>query len=161
MDFTSAEQLKKYLLSHGEIAIKASQEKVFQIIERHLKQFYDEFDPSVYERTNQLLKSLVKSEIKQIGNEIVAEVYFDLDKLDYSIKYLNGAFYKNTFHREPWDKDNDAWVLENAMIGTYPHGGYSYATGNTRIWIESMAELTNKMYNILKKELTLAGIPIK
>ena len=41
MDFTSTEQLKKYLLSHGEIAIRASQEKVFQIIERHLKQFYD------------------------------------------------------------------------------------------------------------------------
>ena len=84
-----------------------------------------------------------------------------MDKLDYSIKYLNGKFRENTFHGESWDKDNDKWVLENAMIGTYTHGGYSYATGNTRIWIESMAELTNKMYDILKKELTLAGIPIK
>ena len=161
MEFTSTEQLKKYILQHNEIAIRASQEKVFQIIERVLKQFYDEFEPTMYERTNQLMRSLVKSDVKQVGNQIVAYVYFDIEKLDYSMKYLFGDFRKNTYHREDWTKENDKWVLENAMVGTYTHGGYPYATDNTRIWIESMAEIRKKIYDILKTELQLAGIPIE
>lgn len=161
MEFTSTEQLKKYILQHSEIALRASQEKVYQIIENVLNQFYDEFEPSMYKRTNQLMRSLVKSDVKQVGNQIVAYVYFDIEKLDYSMKYLFGDFRKNTYHREDWTKENDKWVLENAMIGTYTHGGYPYATGNTRIWIESMEEIRKKIYDILKTELQLAGIPIE
>jgi hypothetical protein len=161
MEFTSSSQIKDYILKQSEIAVRASQEKIYQIIERVLKQFYDEFDPVMYKRTNQLMRSLVKSDVKQIGNQIVAEVYFDLNKLDYSMKYLFGDFRKNTYHREDWTKENDAWVLENAMVGTYTHGGYPNATGNTRIWIESMSEISKKIYDILKTELESAGIPIK
>jgi hypothetical protein len=84
MEFTSSSQIKDYILKQSEIAVRASQEEIYQIIERVLKQFYDEFDPVMYKRTNQLMRSLVKSDVKQIGNQIVAEVYFDLEKLDYS-----------------------------------------------------------------------------
>jgi hypothetical protein len=47
------------------------------------------------------------------------------------------------------------------MTGMYPHGGYEDATGNTRIWTESMKVLNKEALNILKASLIEAGIPVK
>lgn len=161
MTFNSMKELENYILSHSKVAIEAAQRRVFDVIDRFLKQFYSEYSPVLYHRTEQLMKSLVKSDIKSTGNGWIAEVYFDLSKLDYSVKTLEGiGTWGNTYKRNDWTKANDAWVLETAMIGSAPHGGYVPAEGKP-IWTESLKVLNQEAINILKQELIEAGIPIK
>ena len=105
----------------------------------------------MYERTYQLFRSLVKSDIKQTANGWVAEVYFDLDALDYHMKLVNGI-------PRPNEGASEKKTLESAMIGEKPHDGYA---SGTSIWTESLSILNQERYNMLKKVLNDAGIPVK
>lgn len=163
MTFNSMDELKNYILSHSKVAVERARDKVYKIIDGFLKEYYSEFTPDVYVRTKQLLNSLVKTNVKHVKNGWVAEVYFDIEKLDYSTRIVPSMFTpwakpENTFHREGWTKENDEWVLKTAMTGSKPHGGYKEGTA---IWTESMKVLTKDKIQILKKALIDAGIPVR
>lgn len=165
MTFNSIDELKNYILSRSKVAIEQAKEKVYDKIAEFLFKFYEEFEPDVYVRTYQLLCSLVKTDVKSTGNGWVAEVYFDLGALNYSKRIVpqgqpwsSYAKPENTFHKENWGKENDAWVLETAMTGALPHGGYA---GGTAIWTESMKILNAEKRSLLKNALIDAGIPVK
>ena len=149
MTFDSMDALKNYILSKSKVAIQLAQERVYLVIHRFVKEYYAEFSPEVYERTYQLFRSLVKSDIKSTGNGWTAEVYFDLDALDYHMKRVNGREVPN----KGW---SEMKTLEAAMAGS--HGGY---TDGTPIWDYSIAVLSQEGYHILKKSLIDAGIPVK
>ena len=162
MTFDSTDALKNYILTHSEVALEKARDKVAMVINHFLTQYYKEFKPEVYVRTEQLLRSLIKSRVELTPNGWAAEVYFDLDALDYSTRVVparfTGASSNNTYHRDDWTKENDAWVLETAMTGEYPHGGWA---DGTAIWTESMKVLSKQGIDLLKQELIKAGIPIK
>jgi hypothetical protein len=154
MVFKNEAQLKNFLLAKCKAAIVQAEEKVHRIIDDCLRQFYSEFSPDEYIRTQQLLHSLVRSGVKQIGNGFEAEVYFDVGALNYqtgAIWTQHGSGYAT------WDAET---VLRVAMTGDYgglPHGGYE---GGTAIWTESMNRLGN-VFELLKRELIMQGVPIK
>ena len=167
MTFDSVDALKSYILSRSEVAVKLAQERVYQVINRFVKEYYAEFTPEVYERTYQLFRSLVKTGIKQTGNGYVAEVYFDASNLDYKIKHLHshpveGGFMNPYNHVVTPDgtfqnsKGDAGKVLESAAHGS--HGGY---TSGTALWDDSLKVLNKEAYNMLKKALIDAGIPVK
>lgn len=162
MTFNSMDELKNYILTHSQVAVEKARDKVAMVINHFLTQYYKEFEPDVYIRTYQLLCSLIRSDVKFINNGWVAEVYFDLDALDYSTRIVPPQFSwassNNTFHRENWTKENDEWVLETAMTGSYPHGDYAKGTA---IWTESIKVLKKDGIELLKQELIKAGIPVK
>ena len=165
MIFKSIKELENHILTKSEVAVELAQEKAAMIINHFLTQFYNEFSPEWYARTEQLLRSLVKSEVRQTSNGWVAEVYFDSSALDYSTRIIpaqlshsNKISNENTYHRNPWTDENTAWVLEIAMTGSLPHGGYA---DGTAIWTESMRVLDKEAINILKEKLIQAGIPVK
>ena len=165
MTFDSIDALKKYILSRSKVAIEAAREKVYDKIADVLFQFYGEFPPDVYVRTYQLLCSLVKTDVVSTGNGWTVEIYFDLGALDYSTRIVpqgqpwsSWAKPENTYHKENWGKENDAWVLETAMTGAKPHGGYA---SGTAIWTESMNILNKEKRDILKNALIQAGIPVR
>lgn len=165
MTFNSIDELKNYLLSQSGVAIKIAQERIFKIIEDFLLKFYEEFSPEVYVRTYQLLCSLVKTGITSTGNGWTAEVYVDIGSLNYSNRIVpqgqpwsDYAKPENTYHREDWSDANTEWVVETAMTGSEPHGGYS---GGTAIWTESMEEINRDLIKILRQSLIDAGIPVK
>lgn len=164
MTFNSLDALKNYILSRSKVAVKLAEERVYDVIAKFLFQFYEEFDPQFYVRTYQLLCSLVKTEVKPIKNGWVAEVYFDLDALDYSTRIVPIQFSfasgDNTYHRNNWTHANDEWVLQTAMKGRYPHGDYP-TVNKTRIWIESMKVLNKEKRRMLKQALIDAGIPVR
>ena len=103
----------------------------------------------MYERTYQLLSSLVESRITSTGNGYRAEIYFDASRLDYSMKLVNGKPIPN----RGWSSEK---TLNAAMTGS--HGGYA---AGTAIWDESETVLNSDMINILKRSLISAGIPEK
>ena len=144
-------QLKQILLAKCKNVVISAEEKVHQVIDGCLKQFYSEFSPDEYIRTEQLLHSLVKSDVKQVGNRFEAKVYFDVGSLNYQtgvVPTKNGTGYAT------WDGET---VLRVAMESSVPHGGY---VGGTAVWTESMKRLGN-IFELLKQELIKQGIPIK
>ena len=149
MKFRSEEEIKSYIMSRIKNSVAMSEKKAHEIINNFLKQYYSEFSPSVYERTYQRLHSLVKSEVASTGNGYKAEIYFDISKLDYSMKLVNGKQVPN----KGWSEEK---TLEAAMTGS--HGGYSFGTP---IWTESETMLNANMINILKQYLISSGIPIR
>lgn len=154
MTFKSTNELKSYLLSKMQPAISIVEEKIYQVIDKVLAQWYGEYDPVVYERTKQLLHSLVKSDIKSTSNGYEAEVYFDATQLDYSFKYLNGQKYQ---HQGASGEE----VLQAAMNGGHGAVGWKIAATTTPIWDKSIGLISAEVYDFIKQALILEGIPIK
>ena len=151
MTFDSMDALKNYILSRSKVAIQMAQEKVYQVIDRFVKEYYAEYDPIVYERTYQLYRSLVKADIQQTANGWEAEIYFDLDALDYHMRRMNGKWYSR--------KDN-SWS-EQKTLSSAAHGHHGGKYAGTAIWDEPMIVLWKNKHDILKKALLDAGIPVK
>lgn len=158
MVFKNEKQLKLFLLQKCRTAVLGTEQKVHNIIDKCLKQFYAQFEPDEYIRTEQLLHSLVKSDVKKVGNGYKAEVYFDVDGLNYpkGEKELKsgGRGYAN------WDKDT---IIDVVMTGSYsglPHGGH---VGGTAIWTKSEATIATLggVYKMIEQELKMIGVPIK
>lgn len=146
MVFKNEEQLKSFLLQKCKNALIKSQEQVYQIINRFVKEFYAEYNPEMYERTYQLFSSLVKSDIIQTGSGYEAQVYFDLSSLD----YVTGA------------RPSGGQVMGAAEWGR--HGAMGLAVADfkgTSIWHEPLEILNAQAINILKKMLISEGIPIR
>ena len=139
-------QLKQILLAKCKNALIKTQEQVYQIINRFVKEFYAEYSPEMYERTYQLYRSLVKSEIIPTGNGYEAYVYFDLSSID----YVTG--------RNPSGEQ----VMQAADYGRNGAMGLAVADfKGTSIWYESLNVLNAEAINTLKRMLISEGIPIK
>lgn len=146
MVFKNEKQLKEFLLKKCKNALIKSQEQVYQIIDRFIKEFYAEFSPEMYERTYQLFQSLVKSDIIKTGNGYEAKVYFDLSSIDYT----TGS------------RPSGEQVMQAAEWGR--HGAMGLAVADfkgTSIWHEPLEILNAEAINILKKMLIAEGIPIR
>ena len=149
MVFKSENELKKFLLQKCQIAVAQTQNKIYAIIKKVLVEFYQDYDPILYERTNQLLHSLVKSNVRQVGNGYEAEVYFDLD----SINYATGNM--------PTGKQ----VMAAASQGLHGAIGSNllYRQGNSGIdvWNTPVQEIDARAIDMLVRELKAQGIPVK
>lgn len=145
MEIKNETQLKRVLMPKLENALFKTQEKVYQIIDRYLKMFYADYDPVLYDRTEQLLRSLVKSQVHQDGNGFVAEVYFNFNEL----KYYTGA------------KPEGIQVMDAAAKGGHGAEGLRVVAGNIGIWEDPIRVLDEKAIKILKRMLISEGIPIK
>lgn len=148
--FNSIEALEQHLLKQMNGAMMKAQEEIYQIINRFVKQYYVDYTPMEYHRTYQLYRSLVKSEIITTNNGVYSHVYFDVDALDYSVKYLNGKWIPN----KGWSEQK---TLDAAAHGS--HGGF--VNGKNSIWDDPIKILDKKANAILKQMLLDAGIPIK
>lgn len=146
MVFKSEAELKAFVLKKCKNALAKSQQQVYQIIDRFVKEFYAEFSPEMYERTYQLYRSLVKSEVVATGNGYEAQVYFDLSSLD----YVTGS------------RPSGEQVMGAAEWGR--HGAMGLATADfkgTSVWHEPLTILDTQAIEILKRMLISEGIPIK
>jgi hypothetical protein len=161
MVFKNQKQLEGFLMKKCQEAVAGTEQKVHDIIDRCLQQFYNEFDPDEYIRTGQLLHSLVKSGVKKVGNGYEAEVYFNVDGIHYQNGQIEIQSTASTGRMgyAAWDKDT---ILDVVMTGSYsglPHGGRA---GGTAIWTKSQATINalGGVIEMLERELRLIGVPI-
>ena len=146
--FKTEAELKGFLMSQLKNVVVKMQEQVYQIIDRFIKEYYAEYTPVMYERTYQLYKSLVKSDIEKTANGYKAYVYVDLNSLDY-----NGH------------NADEKWVVQTAMEG-YPkgsgdrvHGGYP-TDKSTAIWLEATEILDKNAIDMFAKFLKQEGVKV-
>lgn len=147
--FNNEAELKKFLLEKCKVAVAETENKIYAEIKKTLIQYYQEFTPDEYIRTQQLLHSLVKSNIKKTAYGYEAEVYFDDKLMNYQkgvVPTQHGTGYAT------WGADE---VLDTAMNGS--HGGY---IDGTAIWGTSRAILGD-IYAILVQRLKAQGISVR
>lgn len=154
MVFKNEKELEKFLLAKCQDALLKAQGEVYTIIKKFLDKFYADYDPIVYQRTNQLLNSLVRSRVVPDGKGYKAEVYFDLNYI-----YRTGSY------------PTGEQVMEAATqglhgaIGKMPgdDGYFRYVDGRTGVdpWVDPMVIIDAKAIEILKDMLKAEGIPIK
>lgn len=145
MTFNSIEEVKQYILNKSQGAVEKAKEQVYQVIDRFVKEFYAEYSPEMYERTYQLYRSLVKSDVRSTGNGWEAYVYFDFG----SLVYTTGS------------SPSGLQVMNVASWGGHGAEGLHIVAGGTGIWDEPIAILQTEVYEILKRNLIAAGIPIR
>lgn len=145
MTFKNEKELKKFLLSKCKNALIKSQEKVYKILDLYMQRFYADYDPVMYQRTYQLLCSLVKSDIRSTSNGYEADVYFDLSYI-----YETG--------RNPSGEQ----VMNAAAYGGHGAEGLRIMYGSGEdAWFTPLEILDAKAIEILKNMLIAEGIPIK
>lgn len=156
MIFKNESQLKGFLLAKCKAAVMSAEEKVHRTIDDCLKNFYSEFTPDEYIRTEQLLHSLVSSGIKSDGNGYKAEIYFDVGKLNYKqgVVPLQHTSEHGMYGWATWTGQK---VLDVAMTSELPHGGHA---SGTAVWTESIQRLGN-IIDLLERELKAQGIVVK
>ena len=170
MTFGNMKDLEAYILSRSKVAILKAQEEIYKIIDEFVKKYYAEYSPKMYIRTNQLLHSLVKSEVAPTKNGWTASVYFDLDTLNYIVKSFpnSNKLYTNSFHGD-WTHDNDIAVFKLAAHGKRLTGWKEISHGShrpiwskaTAVWDEPNIIINSQAINILKKSLINAGIAVR
>lgn len=152
MVFKSQKELEKFMLNKCQAALAKAQEKVYRIIDKFLNDFYDDYDP-IYDRTGQLMRSLVKSEITQNGKGYKAEVYFDLDGLSYAGGNPSGE--------QVMEAASQGY---HGAIGKMPHKDkeFLYMHGKTgvSVWNDPIKQLNAEAIDILVDMLKAEGIPV-
>lgn len=148
--FKNEQELRRHLLTKCQPAVKAAQERIHHILNMFLSDFYRDYTPDPdygYDRTYQLLQSLVKSDVKISGNKVIAEVYFDYNSLNYDTG------------RKPHGKR----VVDAAASGGHGATGLRVVEGNTGadIWNTPMMTMDTEAKRALKEMLIREGIPIK
>ena len=131
-------------------AVASVEKKVCEEFSGNLNQFYAEYSPLEYIRTNALLNALEVTGVKRAGNRVSAEVYFSNPSWEHGWLPLQSGHYGYS----SW---SDEKVLNVAMTSSLPHGGYERGTA---IWTESMKNLggIQGIKNLLKQELKRQGL---
>lgn len=147
MVFKNQKQLERFLLEKSRLALLKAQDKVYVIIKQFLYQYYNDYDPVLYERTRQLLESLVQSRIVSDGKGYKAEIYFDFN----SLNYVTGS------------QPSGEQVMNAAAYGGHGAEGLRVVSGDTgvSIWNDPIQKLNVEAINILKNMLISEGIPIR
>ncbi len=127
-----------------------------------LGEYYDEYSPVYYRRTDQLKNCCKIGKTKISNGKISVEVYLDIDSLNYntlgadpyktvvaSASGLHGGFDIETMEKIPWS------VIQN-------YDGTAYGSG-AQIWEEPMRELIDngKLVAIFKKYAKAHGLNLK
>lgn len=129
----SEDDLDKLLDACTKEYLRVFQSKVYDTIHDYIEQYYDEYEPKQYERTEQFLNSLVKTNVVKNGNRYECSVYIDIDSLHYKahkglevIDMINRGYhadksmYKKDLYQVYYDIDSDIGkdFWENSMIKT-------------------------------------------
>lgn len=157
MVFKNEAQLRKFLADKCAAAVDSAKEKVHHEFADNLNQFYAEFKPEEYIRTEALLHSLEVTDTKRVGNQhmslATAEIYFNTPSYKHGWLQLQSG----DFDYSSW---SDETIQNVVMTGSYsglPHGGYE---SGTAIWTDSLTNLGGKrgINNLLKQELKKQGL---
>jgi len=143
--------LTKIVESRIQQALKMTQQEIFEVIQKHITDYYEEpvFQngtsaiPLLYDRTYKLLNSLIKTSIAISGGTISCSVQIDPNYMNY--KYMGGAS-----------------GLDVVLSANQRFHGWS-VSGDIQIWQDSLAELGLKpgILYIMKNNLKKCRVPVK
>lgn len=116
--------IEKMLQQQAKQLCEFAANEVYEAINFFLAQYYSEWEPSVYQRSYDLLNSAFKTTVKQKGNTFYAEVGIDYESLD---GYENATGYEviswaNTERHGGLDVGTHTRVFDDAVDSTINSG---------------------------------------
>ena len=142
-----------------------TRDEIHEAIQKSIEDYYSEYHPSVYERTEKFLNSLVKTEIKQNGRELICEVKIDEEYLKYTYPYtkkINPSYPHHYDGRFAMGIDVVNWANRQFPDDDAPGGNHGYTIDTGRedgFWDGTLDEL-GEILTLLKKNLELQGLNI-
>lgn len=164
MIIKNGRDLDKLFENIAKKALEDTRDKVYKAIDSSIKQYYKEYTPRIYERSNRMLTSLVKTNIVKTNKGFFCEVKIDEDYLSYAYPYT-GRFGSSYPHdsdgRFAMGMDVINWANFRFPDDRSPGGnhGYTVKVGSEGFWDRAMKELGDIM-DILKRNLIKQGIKI-
>lgn len=158
MSIKNSAQLRKLLMGKAATAVGNTERRVHEEFAGKLNQFYTEFQPEEYIRTGALFNSLEHTGVMKSGNQHMvraeAEVHFNTPDYEQGVMPLQHTSEHGMYG---WASIGGEEVLDMALTGRKPHGGYA---GGTAIWKEGMDALGGKsgIKRLLKQELKKQGL---
>lgn len=113
-------------------------ERVYEVLNYFLQEYYNSYDPKSYRRQFDFLRSAVKIKPQITGNKIVASVYIDMDAMD---NYYNAT-----------GEQVASWANQGL------HGGLDVGNNTPHVWDDTMrttvenGELLKLAMDYLKKK---------
>lgn len=98
-------------------------ERVYEVLNYFLQEYYNSYDPVSYRRQYDFLRSAVKVKPKIKGNKVVASVYIDTESMD---NYYNAT-----------GEQVAKWA--NRRL----HGGLNTGSKTPHVWDDTMDETVN------------------
>ena len=98
-------------------------ERLYEVLNYFLQEYYDSYDPKSYRRTKNFLYSVVKVEPKIKGNKVIASVYIDTDSMD---DYYNAT-----------GEQVARWANQGL------HGGMATGGKTPRVWDDTLDSTVN------------------
>lgn len=98
-------------------------ERVYEVLNYFLQEYYDSYDPKSYRRQYDLLRSAVKVEPKIKGNKVIASVFIDTDSMD---DYYNAT-----------GEQVARWANQGL------HGGMATGGKTPRVWDDTLDSTVN------------------
>lgn len=139
--FTTGAELKYYVENQLQLAVENTVEKLNEIVEKFMIEFYADYEPNTYDRTYQL-RDCIRCEISLDG--LSGVVYLDYGTLE----YLTG------FQPSGWQVVDASSRGEHGATGLHIENGSGVKT-----WDQPY--LDNKAKEILISRIKAAGIPIR
>lgn len=129
----NSKELKHYM---EQLMIKALEEtsvKIKGIIDEFIQDWYDDYTPKIYQRTNQFLNSCTTSQVVQSGNSFKVIIFIDYNSMNHNLS----------------DGITEFNIIENAEKGI--HGVKYGRSGDTGIgfWEDSIDTIENE-HTIIK-----------
>lgn len=117
-------------------------ERVYETLNYYLDEYYTGWTPSSYRRTQDFLRSAVKTEAKPYRGGVKASVYIDYQGMD---DYVNATGYQVA-----------RWANEGL------HGGLS-VSHEPHVWDDTMNETINNgsLLELAVEYLRIHGIPVR
>lgn len=155
-NFSNLNQLNRYM----DQLVKKSLEYCAWRTENVLKQLleerlYDFYDPKMYDRTYELLKSISHSDvIKSSNGSYFVEIYYDIDKIRSYPRIQNKMLtHKWGQHTDFYDDDVSMWIPKWIEFGTdnkyFSHKGTN-SMEDTKKWI---SKEYNRLFTLILKEI--------
>lgn len=118
-------------------------ERVYEILNYFLQEYYNSYDPKSYRRQYDFLRSAVKVEPKIKGSKVTASVYIDTESMD---NYYNATGFQ---------------VAQWANQGL--HGGLNTGSKTPHVWDDTMDNTVNngELLKLAVEYLRSKGISVR
>lgn len=97
-------------------------------------EYYNQYNPKMYERQYRILEAIMTSNIKDIGDGYEFEIYLDPDKVSYDPSFWTS--HGITYYKKGDDANT---VFHNMANGI--HGNVQFGVTNGRFWEKFLTEI--------------------
>lgn len=157
--------LDKILKNIAYKMLEKTRDKIYKAIDKSIREYYSEFQPTRYERTYKFLNSLVKTNIVERGNELYCEVKIDEDYLNYTYPFTgkyNPSYPHHYDGRFAEGYDVVSWANRKFPNDEFEGGthGFTIDTGrDDGFWDGTMEELGD-IIALMKQNIQKQGIKL-